>query len=123
MQRGEIMKHNVPLARQGRMHPWGPDSDVLYTHDSSSVYAGRLAANRDTNEPRRSPSPPCLGTGVAGATWEMAGRAVAVDLSSGTLGCCSCAADSGNQGVMNHMEMPFVIGLSVKGSCTTSESE
>jgi hypothetical protein len=34
-----------------------------------------------------------------------------------------CGVNSGSWGVMNHMEVPFVTGLSVTGLCSTSDSE
>ena len=75
------------------------DSDVVYTHDSWSVYTGQLTASSDTNEPCRPPFQPRLGAGVAGATWAMATREAAVDSSSGTLGYYSCAASTVGVGV------------------------
>ena len=47
---GEIMTHNSAAA--GADTSLGvPESDIVYTLDSSLVCAGRLAASSDTNEP------------------------------------------------------------------------
>ena len=96
----------------------GPlDSDVVYTHDGSSVCAGRLAASSNTNEP---PTSTTFSTSHGG--WR--GRR---DLDNGRSGgrrglvignawlLLMCGVDSGNRGVMNHM--------SVMGSCSTSDEE
>ena len=83
--------------------------------------ADQLAASIDTNQPRRTSS----GAGVADATtWATAAWAIAVDTSSETPWLLLvCVVDSGGQSVTNDMEVPFVAGLSVTGSCSTSDSE
>jgi hypothetical protein len=86
--------------------------------------AGQLAASSDTNEPRRFLHLAWgrrgwrddLGNGPPGRSpWTRHREHLAILL--------VCGVDSGRRGVTNHMEVPFVVGLSVTGSCSTSDSE
>jgi hypothetical protein len=114
--------HNVPLGRQGRMHPWEFQSLVSSIFTIARQCAGQLAASSDTNEPRR----------IFHLAWGW--RGWRNDLCNGHLGgrrglvigniwlLLVCGVDSGSRrGVTNHMGVLFVAGLSVTGSCPTSD--
>jgi hypothetical protein len=114
---------NVPLGRQGRMQPWEFQILVSSIFTIARQCAGQLAASSDTSEPRR----------FLHLAWGW--RGWHDDLGNGRLGgrrglvignawlLLVCGVDNGSQGVTNHMEVPFVAGLSVTGSCSTSDSE
>jgi hypothetical protein len=105
------------------MHPWEFQILVSSIFTIARQCAGQPAASSDTNKPCR----------FLHLAWGW--RGWRDYLCNGCLGgrrglvigkiwlLLVCGVDSGSRGVTNHVEVPFAIGLSVTGSCSTSDSE
>ena len=123
---GEIMTHNVPLGRQGGIHSLrAPNSNVFSTHSNLSAHRPATRATSSySNEPHRPSSPPHLGLALLvrrPRQWPL-GQSPWTRIKNTWL-LPTCDLESGNQGVTSRMEGPFIAGLSVTVSCSTSGSE